>query len=289
MSVAAIGNLTNLTLLDLGKNRWCSEEYTSITDVQKLLAFLRGKSTRVIKVDERTIKSKEDRISEGLKKAAEAAEAAKTVKVQKQPEGSVPADYTIQNFLLKICGLKESIVIVKLDPIYLNMTKVDTFIFDAKDVLFVWLSINSPQYKREKALSLAYTLGNEYGVPFKVVNRSNQKDKAEQDAAMEFWSRFGEKGHIPQKGPKSDKDMSAECKKYKLRIISEDNDDGRIDTKTISGDVMSKTHLKSTSCAILDDTRDIYVWKGTFSSVNCQSYAYLMAQVNFIDKKKREE
>lgn len=244
--------------------------------MKTLLAFLKGKSTKVVKIDERVLKSKEERINEGLKEAAEAAKTAMSSE-QSASGRSAPTDADIQKSLLKVCGNKENMVIARLDPTYLNMTKKDAFIFDAKEVLFVWLSINAPQYKKDKALSLASTLGREYSTPLKVVDRCRQDVQAERDKAVEFWANFGEKGHVPKEGPKSDEEMSKEYKTYKLRIFTDNND--RVDINTVSGDDIDKTKLSSGSCAILDNTRDIYIWKGTYSTQNCQSYSHLMAQV----------
>lgn len=244
--------------------------------MKTLLAFLRKKSTKVVKIDERVLVSKEDRINEGLR---EAAEAAKMVKTQEPLSSS----WTIINnteyhkLLLKICGKKENIVVARLDPTYLSMTKNDAFIFVAKEELFVWLSINSPQYKNDKALSLAATLSTEYNVTSIVVDRNKQNEKTGKDAAEKFWSEFGEKGHIPQEGPKTDEEMSEEYKSYKLRIFTDVND--RVNIENVSGADIDKTKLSSGSCAILDNTRDIYIWKGVYSTGNCQSYSHLMAEV----------
>ena len=245
--------------------------------MKALLAFLRGKSTKVVKIDERVLKSKEDRINEGLR---EAAEAAKMVKKSEPSAGTKTdlIDPISQNFLLKVCGKKENIVVARIDPVYLNMTKKDTFIYVTKDLLFAWLSIHSPQYKKEKALYLAETLKLEYNASLEVIDRCRQDERGEKEKAEKFWSVFGEKGHIPQEGPKTDAQMSEEYKSYKLRIFTDNND--RVDIKTVSGNDIDKTKLSSGSCAILDNTRDVYIWKGTYSTPNCQSYSHLMAEVN---------
>ena len=251
-------------------NAWCSDEY-KCTDIKKLLKFLRHKDRKSVTVAATEVKTKEERIAKRLAEAKEDAEK----KSQNRAEPSSHTPLEKQEYLLKICGCESNLSVVKMDPLSSNMTRRDAFILDAIRTMYVWLDIETNTFKRDKALHLATRLSIELDTPLKVVDRNRPNPSLE----VEFWDNFGGKNtFIPAESPLSDEDLSRDSENFRLYRIEDDNDNGDCRTTEFDGRFISKDLLKSTSCVVLDDTRDVYLWKGSYTTNSCSSYASFKAE-----------
>lgn len=255
--------------MDLSENPWCQDEYKN-PNLEELLEFLLHKDKKSVKVSALETKSKEERIAEKLALAKAAAE-------EKQ-NTTKTASFTSskkQKYLLKICGCESSLSVIKMDALCSNMTRNDAFIFDSIRRIYVWLDIEVNTYKRDKALYLATILSVEFDVQIKVVDRNRPNPSLE----VEFWDDFGGKNDFIQ--PKSsalDEELSKDSDNFRIFTIDDYNDNGDCEIKEIEVRPISKTMLRSVSCVVLDDTRDVYVWKGSNTTDSCFSTASFKAE-----------
>ena len=172
-------------------------------------------------------------------------------------------------------GLDLSVIVV--DPVSTSLNANDSFIFDDLKDIYVWFGRNSSSTKRLKSKYLAGLLAKESGIPqedVKVVD-STVKDANEQL----FWKKFGPcTAPIQDPPPYWDFKNAQDFWNYELIIVEDRTKYGKPTFVSMAGKKISKRHLLSSYCAILDDTRDIWIWAGQYSSQNSKSFAMLKAE-----------
>ena len=261
--------MKNLTSLDLTENPWCQDEYRN-PNLKELLEFLQHKDRKSVKVSSSETKTKDERIAENLALAKAAAAEKKST-----ASTSFSSPSKKQKYLLKVCGCETGLSVIKMDALCSNMTRNDAFIFDSIKIIYVWLDIEVNTFKRDKALYLATILSVEYSAKVKVVDRNRPNPSLE----VEFWDAFGGKDNFIQ--PKSsllDEELSKDYEKYRIYTVDDFYDNGDCTIAEIETRPISKMMLRSVSCVVLDDTRDVYVWKGSNTTDSCFSNASFKAE-----------
>lgn len=258
-----------MTSLDLSENPWCQDEYRN-PNIKELLVFISRKERKSVTVSALETKTKDERIAENLATA-------KAVAAEKMSTANTASfsSFKKQKYLLKVCGCESSLAVIKMDALSSNMTRNDAFIFDSMRKIYVWLDIEVNTYKRDKALYLATILSVEFNVQVKVVDRNRPNPSLE----IEFWDDFGGKDNFIQ--PTSsllDEELSRDYENFRIFTVDDYNDNGDCTISEIEARPISKTMLRSVSCVVLDDTRDVYVWKGSNTTDSCFSTASFKAE-----------
>lgn len=183
----------------------------------------------------------------------------------------------LKKTLLMIGGEGLDLSVIVVDPVCTSLNTNDSFIFDDLKDIYVWFGRNSSSTKRLKSKYLAGLLAKESGIPqedIKVVD-STVKDANEQL----FWKKFGPcTTPIQDPPPYWDFKNAQDFWNYELIIVEDRTKYGKPTFVSMAGKKISKRHLLSSYCAILDDTRDIWIWAGQYSSQNSKSFAMLKAE-----------
>lgn len=173
--------------------------------------------------------------------------------------------------LYRLSGYGTDISVVLDDPRLCNLNIRNSFIFSSFGKIYAWIGKKSNMYCRSKAVHLARDIENELLGYSKIIDcRIGIVDDDD------FWEDLGERGEVPDQ-ELEEESFSTVVAKFTLHIAQEKNE--RVVFEVVSGDSMSKLHLTSASCAVLDDTKDVWIWKGSNASDNQKSFSMLKAEV----------
>ena len=243
-----MGKLRGLEKLDLRNNIWASKEYED-DNIENVLDFLDSKTEEVEQREHddksRTVVSKELRTAQVYKKK-----------------------------LYKLSGIGTDIAIILEDPKLCNLSVRNSFLLSVYGKIYAWIGKRSNTYCKDKAVHLAKVIEKESSGCAKIIDYKIAPTEDD-----DFWEDFGETGEIPDTKVDSEESFSTVVASYRLYIAQEKNE--RVTFEIVQGDSMSKLYLTSANCVVLDDTRDIWLWRGSNSSENQQSYSMLKAEVNF--------
>ncbi|EGG25050.1 villin [Cavenderia fasciculata] len=270
---SSMQRLKRLSILDLEDNQWENENYQS-DDIAKLLQFLSSKRDVVNKARKST--SKEYRRTITRQKIEEKKRA--SVSSLFEPVFHMVA---FKNTLYRVKG-KNMIICRKMTLDVKNVAQDDVFLLVCERRIFVYIGAQSSLRERLKGLHLAHQLAqlDEQYKNNEVV--SIELGKSRREDITEFWKEIGcASGKQPTNIPRSiEDDESAEemaILNTKMFRFSE-GDGGRIDIQVFAGEILYKSMLDSSSCAILDSGTDIFVWSGIYSSSNEKSWSMLKAE-----------
>lgn len=277
-----LGNLKNLKLIDLKENLWQEPDYKT-TNIQALLRFLRTKqSSSLSKSKTIKLRTKEEMRKLALEQQEKEAKSATTTSSSSSSSSSSSGTAKVtmgelKKSLLMIGGEGLNLSVIIVDPVCTSLNTNDAFIFDDLKDIYVWYGRNSSTTKRLKSKYLAGLLAKESGIPpedIKVVD-STVKDATEQL----FWKKFGPcTTPIQEPPPYWDFKNAQDFWNYELIIVEDRTKYGKPTFVSMAGKKISKRLLLSSYCAILDDTRDIWIWAGQYSSQNSKSFAMLKAE-----------
>lgn len=245
---SAIGSLRSLEKLDLGNNPWLSKEYED-DNIMNILDFLENKPEEIEKreAEDKSIPnaSKELRVAQVYRKK-----------------------------LYRLSGFGTDISVVLVDPMLCNLNIRNSFILNSFGKTYAWIGRKSNAYCRDKAINLAKDIENESHGCSKIIDY-----KAGLTDDDDFWEDLGEKGDVSDEVMEEEESFSTVVASFTLHIAQEKND--RVTFEVVKGDNMSKLHLTSANCAVLDDTKDVWIWKGSNSTDNQKSFSVLKAEVIF--------
>lgn len=173
--------------------------------------------------------------------------------------------------LYRLSGFGTDISIVLEDPMLCNLNIRNSFVLSSSGKIYAWIGRRSNAYCRDKAIRLARDIENEELGCSRVIDyKSGITDDDD------FWEDLGEKGDVPDQ-VLEEESFSTVIGSFTLHIAQEKNE--RVTFEVVRGDNMSKLHLTSASCAVLDDTKDVWIWKGSNSTDNQKSFSLLKAEV----------
>eukprot|EP01105_Mastigella_eilhardi_P024241 TRINITY_DN629_c0_g1_i2.p1 TRINITY_DN629_c0_g1~~TRINITY_DN629_c0_g1_i2.p1 ORF type:complete len:1773 (+),score=466.32 TRINITY_DN629_c0_g1_i2:27-5345(+) len=266
---STMGNLVNMQLCDLGENPWEENSYASLSeDIPSLLTFLR------------TARKRNNTMREVMSKSRRRVLSMATTRLNLTASDQRSAFTFVQRKkrLLSLRGNTRKIFVETVVPSYRSLNNGGVFILDAGTKLFLWVGEKASKPQRKKGAFFAQLLAREASeskpTPITVIDNRPKKKKKVEDA--EFWVELGDKGPA---GPAVNESTAYADSISKLTLFRfQEQEGGRLDISVTVGEELLKDMLKSESCFMLDDSIDLYVWAGLYSTQGERSWAMLKAE-----------
>ncbi|EFA79149.1 villin [Heterostelium album PN500] len=263
---SSMHKLTKLTLVDLEDNQWESSQYQA-TDIPQLLAFLKTKRDIVNKSRKAT--SKEYRRTLERQKVEE--------KKRNSINTLFETEFTFignKKLFYRIVEDSVKVVVIRQNLTECRVNDSDCFILDIGKQIYVFLGSYSSQRKRLKSTHFAELMLKESSAKELIVmdNKTKREDQSD------FWKQLGGKYSVSKEAEIDDQStLDDRMLMIKMFKFTEDKG-GRIDIQAYMGEELYRSMLESSSCAVLDTGSDIFVWSGTYSTMNEKSWSMLKAE-----------